>query len=87
MLPAKAKPLKLPDGTQAYGVEVEFETTREEWNIYTVSDGTRLHIKTNLVRAYRLVDEQGNQLYDPDGEPQFFITTGLLVVAKEKAGG
>ena len=62
----------LPEG----GVEVDFETVREEWNTYQLKDGTTLKVKLVLVRVIRTKDG-----YDPTGVPVYAIMSTNVVSA------
>lgn len=75
----QVKPITLPDGRKGFGVEVEFETVHEDWNVYELSNGTRLRVKTLLAHAFQIVDENGNPIYGENGEPEYAINTGFNV--------
>jgi hypothetical protein len=72
---------KRPDGSDLRGVEIEFDTIKEAWSEYNLADGTRLRIKHNLLKAFRLVDEHDQPLFDANGDPEVFINGGVVVVA------
>jgi hypothetical protein len=62
----------MPVGKKVFGIETEFEVIRENWSTYELPDGTIIRVKHNLAKAYRLVDQKGNQLYGEDGAPQIY---------------
>ena len=68
--------IRKPDGSVVGGVKVEFETVKEEWNEYVLSDGTKLFVKLVLVDVAR-----ANEL-SPIGEPIYQILTQNIVKAK-----
>ncbi len=75
----QVKPITLPDGRKGFGIEVEFETVHEDWNVYELSNGTRLRVKTLLAHAFQIVDENGNPIYGDNGEPEYVVNTGFNV--------
>lgn len=75
--------LKLPDGTVVRGIELGFEIVKEDWNEYLLDDGTKLRVKNVLIRALRLVDEEGNPQQTPMGDPEIFINSTVTVVASQ----
>jgi hypothetical protein len=72
----------LPDGRKLRGVELNFEIVKENWNEYTLADGTKLSIKDFLIQAFMLVDEDGNPIQNANGDPEIFINNGSSVVTK-----
>ncbi len=83
MANTKLRPLTLPDGSTAYGQEVTFSVTDEQWSSYQLSDGNRLRMKNTVIKVFRIVDENGNGLYSGEGEPQYFVNATALIVASE----
>jgi len=59
----------------AEGEDLDFEEQVEGWNVYKLSDGTTLKIKTVLVAVKRL------KRYNPDGTPIYIIQTQNIVRA------
>ena len=59
----------------AEGEDLDFEEEVEGWNVYKLSDGTTLKIKTVLVAVKRL------KRYNPDGTPIYIIQTQNIVRA------
>ena len=46
--------------------ELDFQTMKEEWNEYQISDGSTIRIKlvmTNIVRLLDKRDQEGNPIY------------------------
>jgi len=79
----KPVPIQLPDGSHAFGVDVDFETDDEGWVSYRLSDGNALRLKHTLLRVVRITDEQGNPQFRPDGQPHYMITETGHLVARE----
>lgn len=75
------KQITMPDGSVVRGILTDFEIVKEDWNEYILEDGTKLRIKTVLVRALRLVDDEGQPRRTPDGDPEIFVNTSITVVA------
>jgi hypothetical protein len=68
--------VRLPNGTEVEAVNVDFKTLKEEWNEYTLEDGTVLKFKTvvsNIIRT---------ESYDPmTGDPVYHVrSTNILRV-------
>jgi hypothetical protein len=60
-------------GREIMGEEIEFETERENWSIYLLSDGTKMRMKAVAATIVRL-DE-----YLPNGEPMYMVTASNIV--------
>ena len=58
------------------GVEIDFESIREDWSVYKLKDGTTLKVKLVLVRVIRTKDS-----YDPIGNPIYAIMSTNVVRA------
>lgn len=81
MVDRTIKQITMPDGSVIRGILTDFEVIKEEWNEYTLEDGTNLRVKTVLVRALQLIDDDGQPRRTPDGDPEIFINTSITVVA------
>jgi hypothetical protein len=66
--------LKVGDRTVA-GTLVDFETMREEYNSYKLSDGSTVRMKTVVTNIIR-TDE-----FAPTGEPIYIVNSQNVVVA------
>lgn len=64
--------------------EEEFETVREEWNVYRLLDGGTVRIKATPFKIFRLIDAKGNVLLTPDGDPQVVVRSNVQIVASDK---
>jgi len=64
------------------GVEVDFESIREDWSVYKLKDGTTLKVKLVLVRVIRTKDS-----YDPLGNPAYAIMSTNVVRAVDVPEG
>lgn len=71
------------DGNTVWVREMDFETTREEWNEYRLVDGGRIRVKAVVFKIMRVVDENGVPQYQPDGDPAFLIRNQVTVSASE----
>lgn len=56
------------------GEEVDFENSKEEWNVYKLADGSTLKVKLVLVNVVRSRDN-----YDSLGNPIYGITSQNIV--------
>jgi hypothetical protein len=66
--------LKIGDKT-VEGMLVDFETLREEYNSYKLSDGSTIRMKsvvTNIIRT---------EEFTPSGEPVYIVNSQNVVVA------
>lgn len=59
----------------AKSVDLDFEEVEENWNTYTLSDGTTLKVKLVLRGVKRLKN------YEPDGSPIYVINSINVVRA------
>jgi hypothetical protein len=62
-------------GKKAKGKEIDFKLEKEEWNVYKLSDGTTLKVKTVVATIVRLNE------YSPQGEPIYFINAAPAITA------
>jgi hypothetical protein len=72
------------DGKEVSVREEDFEIAKEDWAEYKLLDGGTVRVKTTVTRIYRLLDEQGQPAFHPDGQPQTWVSTTTLVVAKPR---
>ncbi len=66
--------LKLGDKT-IEGTLVDFETVREEYNSYKLSDGSTIRMKTVVTNIIRTEE------FTPTGEPVYIINSQNVLVA------
>jgi hypothetical protein len=66
--------LKLGDKT-VEGTLVDFETTREEYNSYRLSDGAVIRMKTVVTNIIRTEE------FTPTGEPVYIVNSQNVLVA------
>lgn len=75
-----------PNGELADLVEVGIEEAEGEgWNHYELEDGSTLKTKTILSHVLKAKDEDGETIYDEDGEP-FYKVQFDSVIKLEEAG-
>lgn len=65
----------MPRGAFEGSVDLDFEEVEENWNTYTLSDGTTLKVKLVLRGVKRL------KRYEPDGTPIYVINSINVVRA------
>ena len=70
----KTVELKIGDKTVA-GTLVDFETVREEYNSYKLSDGATIRMKTVVTNIIRTEE------FTPAGEPVYIVNSQNVVVA------
>jgi hypothetical protein len=69
--------LAIPADALAESTDIDFKELEEHWNVYQLSDGTKLKVKLILRGVKRL-----NQ-YEPDGTPIYVINSINVVRAVE----
>ena len=69
-------PISKPDGSVTYGVEVDMQSSKENWNEYALEDGTRLRLKVVVQQVVRLEDR------NPGGEPIYVIKSMNILDAR-----
>ena len=67
-VPGRIQKMEL-HGKEVLVVEQQFEINREGWNEYKLLDGGIIRLKTSVHRIYRVVDEDGMQQFDDQGQP------------------
>jgi hypothetical protein len=70
----KTVELKIGDKTVA-GTLVDFETVREEYNTYKLSDGSTIRMKTVVTNIIRTEE------FTPTGEPVYIVNSQSVLVA------
>jgi hypothetical protein len=61
--------------------DLDYKTTREDWNIYELEDGTILRAKLLATRISRALAEDNETIYyTPNGEPWYNMTYVVSVV-------
>ena len=53
------------------GIELDFDNQQEHWNYYKLLDGGRIKSKTTILKIYKIVDTEGNQIKDDNGNLVF----------------
>ncbi len=66
---------KMPLGALEGSADLDFQEVEENWNTYTLSDGTTLKVKLVLRGVKRLKN------YEPDGSPIYVINAINVVRA------
>jgi hypothetical protein len=68
----------LSTGVEANLEPVDFDTVKEDWNIYKLHDGTEVKIKLVTVGIALALDNQGNQIYN-EGETMVVVKSKTLI--------
>ena len=79
---ARITKIKVGD-QEVSGIDQQFQISREEWNEYKLLDGGTVRVKTSVQRIYRLVDDDGRQLYNANGDPHVILQHKTDAVATE----
>ncbi|MCY4578579.1 MAG: hypothetical protein OXD31_05975 [Chloroflexi bacterium] len=72
--------IRLPDGSERDALEMDFAIRNEEWNEYSLDDGTTVRLRTFAVRIFRVLDDEGNPAYTAEGEPELFVRHNTTVI-------
>jgi hypothetical protein len=72
------KKVKFPDGSEHDAVSVPVDDQVENWNQYTLSDGTVLRFKSVVTEVLRVKDE-----WDPEGNPMYMVKSNNLLVPSQ----
>jgi len=60
---------------EVLGQEIDFETEKEDWNVYILKDGTKLKMKSVISTIVRLED------YKQDtGDPIYLVTASNVII-------
>ena len=59
----------------------DYETIREGWNEYRMSDGVTVRLKSVAQRLARVLDENGNPARNNAGDPFVIVSSQLVVVS------
>ena len=73
--PAKAKL-----GQKVKGLIVDFETTKEDWSIYQLEDGTRVRIKVHPAQFNKALDPKTGKVMYRNGQPIYGLQAGFEVM-------
>ncbi len=71
------------DGMTRKVMEMDFTSDREEWNVYRLSDGSTVRLKSIVVKILRVMDQGDRPAYTADGEPWFIVRSTNTVSASE----
>jgi hypothetical protein len=71
------------DGTRLQGYEVEFDSIKEPWSEYQLSDGTKVRVRNTVLKMFRLVDENHEPSLNETGDPDIFLTGNVLIVTSK----
>jgi len=67
----KISRMSSPEG-EILAEDLEYETIKEDWNIYKLADGTTLKVKMVVQKISRgVMDDQKTIRYAPDGIPMY----------------
>ena len=61
------------NGEEHFAIEQTFTIDTEEWNEYVLADGGRVRMKTTPIKIFKLVDSEGQPLYDGNEELQVLV--------------
>jgi|JRYF01.1.fsa_nt_gb hypothetical protein len=82
-MPQVVKEFLVSENSAVRGIDLGFRVISEHWNEYELEDGTLLRIKTILLKAIRVVDENDKPIKTPLGDPEIVVNTTMTVVSKD----
>ncbi len=80
---AKPTQIELQSGVKIAAREVPFKTEREEWNTYSLDDGTSIRLKTVVTAVYLVLDEAGEPKYKSEDEPELVVQSQNTLIARK----
>ena len=75
------KTITMPDGSQAKAQEIDFQPQVENWNQYTLPDGTVVKVKTTVLKILQVLDDKGNPARTVEGDPFLIVNHRIDVIA------
>lgn len=73
-------PNKANLGQKIKGLIVDFETMKENWNMYQLEDGTRVRIRIHPTQFNKALDPQTEEVMYKNGQPIYGVETGIEIV-------
>ena len=73
-------PEKARLGEKVKGLIVDFETTKEDWSIYQLGDGTRVRIRVHPTQFTTALDPKTGELMYKNGQPMYGVQAGLEIM-------
>lgn len=71
--------IQLPDGRTILGKEVKFEVIKENFNEYKTENGYEVKQKTVVGKMFVQVDESGNEIPTPEGDPNIITRSANMI--------
>lgn len=64
--------------------DLEFETLKEDWNVYKLEDGTIIKVKLIVGKISRGIDTETGDIYylEDTGEPFYNVRSRTMVIAE-----
>ena len=73
--------ITLPNGKVAPCKQIDFEVIKENWNEYKTSSGVIVKLKSVVGKMFLVIDEKGDIVGLPEGEPNIIVrSTNLLFI-------
>lgn len=74
----RAVEIPLPDGSVKKGYEIPVSESLERWSELSLEDGTTLLVKQVVTSVVRAED-----IFDPDGNPMYYLKCAPIVTIKK----
>lgn len=82
-MPGRIKDLTFPDGVTRKVEEIDFSIVKEDWNEYQLTSGGYLKLKSIVQKIFWVLDQDGNRLYNDDGDPFILVRSSNQVTSSE----
>ena len=74
--------VKMPLGSEEVDAyELDYETIKEDWNQYKLTDGRVVRVRVITSRISQVVDADGKDQFHPDGSPFLLVSNRVEIVA------
>lgn len=75
--------IPLPSGQVVFAKEIGFTVIKEDFNEYKTDNGITVKQKTVVGKMFIQVDENGNEIPTPEGEPNIITRSSNLIYASK----
>jgi len=69
------------DGVTRKVMEMDYVADKEEWSVYKLEDGSTVRMRVTAGKIYRVLDNDSNPQFNPDGDPFFIVTHSIQIVS------
>ena len=66
--------------------EESYDVIREDWAEYLMASGVRVRVKPQVVKLFRILDDNGQPAFTPQGDPFVIVRHQVVLVSSEARG-